>query len=140
MHKQHKTLIFQYQMVELNKTQTAVELINKVVKNMPCCDFEVVEYNRNNLLIGGGYSLSYAHSLLIEFEDVFFMTLNSSWSINTDNDFILLAHPNECLKINQRYQIEQGYTLFKIVPENLDIASSFYISAKNVVLKKTHYK
>ncbi len=117
----------------MNKT---LDNINKLVKGMPCCDFEIVEYNKNNLLIGGGYSLSYEHALLIEFEDVFYMTLNSSWSVDTNNDFILLAPFNECLKINQQYQIEQGYTLFKVVPENLDATSSFYISAKNIVLKK----
>ena len=113
-----------------------LEKINKAVKGMPCCDFEIVEYNKHSLLIGGGYSLSYEHSILIEFESVFFMTLNSEWSIDTNKEFIMLAQLNESLKINQQYQIEQGFTLFKIIPERLDITTQFYVSAKNIFLKR----
>ncbi len=119
-----------------------LENINQTIKKMPCCDFEIVKYNRNSLIIGGGYSLSYEHAILIEFESVFFMTLNSEWSIDTSEDFILLAPRNECLIFNKKYQIEQGNTLFKLIPEGLNENidenenTQFYISAKNIYLKK----
>ncbi len=113
-----------------------LEQINRIVKKMPCCDFEIVGYNGHNLLVGGGYSLSYEHSIVIEFEGVFFMTLNSEWSIDTTTDFLFFAENSECTEINQKYRIEQGYTLFKAVAE--DLAIPFYISAKNIILKKAH--
>jgi hypothetical protein len=102
--------------------------INKFVKQMVCCDCEIISYEKQILKIGGGLSLSYQHSFFITFENVFYINCLETWSVNTTNDFIFLISGEDAKAINMEFRIEMGYYLFKICTET----SCLYISAKNI--------
>ncbi len=106
--------------------------INNIIGSMVCCDFEILGYIENSLIIGGGLSLSYPHRIIINFEEVFFMQINHEWSINTKKNFIEIANFEEANKINKMFSIEQGFTLFKIFSEQLEDEVHFYIASKNI--------
>ena len=82
------------------------------------------------LVLIGSTDFTYGHSLEIKFEEVFHVSVNTEWKTDTSKPVLYLVDDSEGLGINQRYQIEQGNTLFKILSEDLE--TPFYISAKNI--------
>jgi hypothetical protein len=107
-----------------------IESINSLIQTMVCCDMEIIKYDNNKLLIGGGLSLSYSHTFIIEFDSVFMLSLNSQWTIDTSKKFIEVLSNEDSFSINQKWGIERGYYLFRILTEDNVI---FHIAAKSIM-------
>ncbi len=112
------------------ETKEIVQKINAIISKESWLDMEVLEIKGGSLIIIGSTDFTYGHSLEIIFEDVFHISINSEWKTNTSKPVLHLVDIKEGLTINQKYQIEQGNILFKILPEDLEIP--FYISARNI--------
>lgn len=113
--------------MELKET---VEQINRILSNESWLDMEVLEMKGGSLVIIGSTDFTYGHSLEIKFAEVFHMSVNTEWKTDTSKPVLYLVDNGESVEINQKYQIEQGNILFKILSE--DIETPFYISAKNI--------
>lgn len=109
-----------------------VENINSLLKNHKWCDFEIIEM-KDNLIIGGRTSFNTNPDFTVEFNDVFYIQCLASWKTDTASDAFFIPDLNERRKINIDYGVEEGYTLFKITPE--DLGGVIYISAKKILLR-----
>jgi len=107
-----------------------VEQINTILSKENWLDMEVLGMKGGSLTIIGSTDFTYSHSLEIKFEDVFYMSINMEWKADTSKPFLYLVDSSERIDINQKYRIEQGNTLFKILSEDLE--TPFYISAKKI--------
>jgi len=109
-----------------------IEKINQFIQSKAWFDFEVVEFSKGNLKIIGSTDFSYYYELEIILEEVFFMQLNREWQSDTSHPVIVIPDIEEQRKINMQFQVEQGYTLFRI---NTDESYCFYVSAKTINAK-----
>jgi hypothetical protein len=100
------------------------------MSDWPWLDMEFHEFTGTDLHIICGIDTTVGHSLEIIFEDVFHMTLNSSWMTETSKPVIILSQGEELQHINLKYGIEQGYLLFKILSE--DVKSPFFVAARSI--------
>jgi len=105
-------------------------LENQMISKQPWFDMEIIGFDRGKLIIAGSIDFSYGHIMEVIFEDVFHATVNREWKTNTSTETLHIVDNLESSEINLLFQIEQGYTLFKIIFEDLSVP--FYISAKNV--------
>lgn len=103
--------------------------INSFLSSHSWCDFEIIEL-RGNLTIGGKTSFDDKYDIIIKFTDVFFIQCNYQWQSNTKNAVFEIPNQEESRRVNLQFSVEQGYHLFKIIPE--DIETAFYISARNI--------
>jgi hypothetical protein len=107
-----------------------IKEINDFLKKEMWFDFELLDYSKNCLTVVGSTDFSYFHNIEISFKDVFYISCNVEWRSDTSENIIEIEQGDEARKINVANKIEQGYTLFKFIPEDND--SFFYISAKEV--------
>ena len=126
-------------MQELNDVQSTIDKINTIINGMVCCDFTIRGFTAGNgIEIGGGLSLSWEHTIIIEFEMISFIMLKDDWSVDTTKPFILLLDRvdiDEYHAFNFKYLIEIGNYVFKIFPEHHPNCD-FYIAAKGIKLVK----
>jgi hypothetical protein len=109
-----------------------VTQIDNYIRQNNWFDFHVISYDGYNLTIAGGIDLTYYHSLEIIFEDVFFFSgFFQGWHSNTQTSVFLI--PDNIIELNQKYEIEQGFNLFKFVTE--DYKENVIIAAKKISFK-----
>lgn len=111
-----------------------VKDINSKLKSNLWFDFEVIKYERNEVIIGGGKSLSYPHEIKIQFTDVFFISLPMEWQTDTSKDVFVILEGKEASDINIQFQVEQGHYIFKFVPEDYSEEFGCLIGAKNIAV------
>lgn len=116
------------------QNRITVSEIDQKVRQNNWFDFEVLEYNGQSLSIAGGIDLTVNHTLEIVFKDVFYASLYfEGWHTNTQDVVIEIPSREIEKELNMKLEIEQGYQLFIIHPE--DYKSKIYIAAKSI-----HYK
>ncbi|MDR2948953.1 MAG: hypothetical protein LBV71_07070 [Prevotella sp.] len=106
--------------------------INNFLEKQAWCDFNIIEFN-GKLKVGGKTSFNNEYDIIIVFEEIFYFQCLFSWQTDTSYKSFLIPEIEEQRDINIKYGIEQGYSLFKIIPE--DIEGSMYISAKNIYIE-----
>jgi hypothetical protein len=57
---------------------------------------------------------------------------NSEWKSDTSKNVIEIVTGDEARMINLKNKVEQGYSLFKFVPEDMDEDCFFYVAAKEL--------
>ena len=107
-----------------------VKKINNFIRSRGWFDFEVKYFSETNLRIVGGIELEYYSELEIVFEDVFFVSCALSWRTDTSQDAIHILQGREAYDFNVRNNIQQGYSIFEIIPEYFD--REFYVVAKRI--------
>lgn len=109
---------------------STLDEINKFLKQHLWCDFEVISYDGYKLEIGEKTGF-YNYDIKIVFEDVYFLSCLAEWRTDTSVDQIFsLTTADEAYKYNRGYGIIQGYNLFKILAEDIDLP--LFISAKAI--------
>jgi hypothetical protein len=109
-----------------------VDEINNFLKKEMWFDFEILGYKKNDLTVIGSTDFSYYHNIEIHFKDVFLIHCHSEWKSDTSKSIIEIIQGNTAKKINIENKIEQGYTLFKLIPEDMYEDSFFYIAARDL--------
>ena len=94
-----------------------IDKINNHIRKEQWFDFEIIKYGQNELFVGGGKSLSYPYELEIHFKDVCFVSVPVEWRTDTSNNVLFILEGEEAYKVNRKFQVEQGYHVFKFVPE-----------------------
>lgn len=113
--------------------QTTIDKINAFLKSHNWCDFEIIELN-GDLRIGGKTSFEDEYDIILKFEDVYFIQCNYEWKTGTELVSFSIPELEERIKVNTSFSIEQGYELFKIVAEDIEVP--FYISSSGLVIEK----
>ncbi len=103
--------------------------INEYLKKCLWMDFEVCQTSFIQAEIAGRKDSSInKYAISIIFEQPYFIQGPLFWSLDNDKNFINLASEQEFTEINTKYQIEEGYYLFKIIMEDFE-GNAFYIAA-----------
>ncbi|NHE58492.1 hypothetical protein [Cyclobacterium plantarum] len=113
--------------------QKVLENINSFIKKNEWCDFEIINL-RGHLKIGGktGFNEANEYDILITYKNVFFIQCLYEWKteVKLYDKFFSIADENEQCLFNQKYEVIQGNTVFKIIGEYLDCP--MYIIAENI--------
>ena len=117
------------------KLSDKIAEINLLISQESWFDFEILNLKGNNLSIIGSIDFNYYHNFELIFEDVFHMSINTEWKSDTSEPVLHLVTENEAIELNKKYQIERGYNLFKIIPE--DSKDNFYVAAKGLQIDNT---
>ncbi|MDJ1481567.1 hypothetical protein QNI16_13795 [Cytophagaceae bacterium YF14B1] len=127
----------------MDKLEQTILEINTFVRKDLWQDFKVSAFEYGSLKIVGGIDLSSNHTIEITFIATSFMEINYTWMTDTSKDMLMLASDEENLYLNAKYQIEEGYTLFKIIPEYFEEQEDFgfFVAAKDISFKteKVYY-
>ena len=110
--------------------QNKVSKANAAIRQLAWCDFEIVDFGRTKLRLQGSLSTSYPFDIQITFEDVFFIQCSTSWKTDTSKDVLVLINGDEAVDLNLKYQVETGYSIFRIFPEDLE--TTFYVVARDL--------
>jgi len=131
-----QTVVVHLKQTNLNdQLEQTVSEIDHEVRLHDWFDFHVLKYDGYRLLIGGGVDLTYSHELEIIFEDVFFATIFfDEWHSDTRKTVIELPSEKQNKELNLKFEIQQGFQIFIIHPE--DFKNKIYIAAKNLNYKK----
>ncbi|HXD93063.1 MAG TPA: hypothetical protein VNX01_07600 [Bacteroidia bacterium] len=111
----------------------SIEKINNYLFKYPYFEFEIDEFNGQDLHISGGTNLPTKIDIQIIFKNVFHLNLNKEWKSDPKVGLIELASGKEEYDYNKLYYIEQGHNLYKIIPSHTGNVS-FYVAAKEVEL------
>lgn len=107
-----------------------IKTINRIVMSEPFFDFEIAKMNGVDLTLVGSKDFSYCHTLEIIFKDVFHVSMNSKWSVDTGNPFLFIPTDKEQFDFNVKFDVERGNIIFAFVAENF--LTSFYIASKDL--------
>ena len=112
-----------------NEIKNKVLEIDTKIRQHKWFDFQVINYDGFKLTVAGSVDLTNYHSLEIIFEDIFFVSgFFRGWHSNTKQITFLL--PDDEKKMNEKYEIEQGYQLFIFKTE--DYSNDVLIAAKHI--------
>jgi len=121
--------------MEPKDTQKTVSDIDAQVRKNPWMDFEVTNYDRQMLSVIGNISPSYPGQpgqIEINFKDVYFVSLPIAWKTDTSKQVISLVDGPEQFAINKLFRVEQGYLIFKFMPEDYQEGFGCLIGAKEI--------
>lgn len=102
--------------------------INSSVRKQLWMDFEINQFDGNDLIVGGAISLSYSkYFITIIFEQVEFMQVRYMWNTNTERDFLKLADSlDHC---NYNYFSQPDSKVFEFLSEDF---GNMYIVATDI--------
>lgn len=122
MRMQQLILIFRCldrrKLMEENEIIEVLEQLNDYLKEQLWMDFEIIEYSKTELKIIGSIDISNKPNIELIFKDVFFVSTPFNWKTDTRKKVGMLLSGEEAKKINLKYQVEQGYHIIKIQPED----------------------
>ena len=102
--------------------------IDRLIRKNEWFDFHAYSLKNGHFIIAGGIDLTYSHTLEIIFENVHFHYGHTDgWHSDTSN--VVFEIPEESTKLNEQFQISQGYTLFRF---NSEDTPDIYIAASNI--------
>ena len=114
--------------MQIEIVQTVNE-IDAIIRSNPFFDLYVYSYDTDKLIIAGSQDLTYYHTLEIIFEDVLFVS-GKFTKLSTDKKSPIISMPENSKFLNIKYEIEQGYNLFRISVE--DLKNNFFVAAKSI--------
>jgi hypothetical protein len=118
--------------MEKNDVKKVVDEINNYIQKGLWLDFEVSQYSKNKLMITGSIDPSNPHDIEINFEDVFFVSLPLEWKTDTTKTVLHILEGEDAKALNLRFQVEQGYQIFKFSPEDYPDDFGCIIGAKAI--------
>lgn len=104
--------------MEENKIREVLEIFNQYLKKQLWMDFEVIEFSKGELKIIGSIDISDKPNIELIFKDVFFASTPFNWKTDTSNIVAMLLSGEEAKEVNLKFQVEQGYHIIKIWPED----------------------
>lgn len=107
-----------------------VKEINAIIRKDLWMDMDLSSWSGGVLTIIGGIDLSVSYTIELVFKDVYWASIHQSWNTNTKRDTLFLVEGEEEWVLNGRFNIEVGYSLFKIITEHY--TEPIYIAAKDI--------
>ena len=101
-----------------NDIKEVLRRFNQYLNEQLWMDFELIEFSRGELKIIGSIDISTKPNIELVFKDVFFASTPFNWKTDTSKMVAMLLSGEEAKKVNLKYQVEQGYYIIKIQPED----------------------
>lgn len=117
-----------------DEVKVVVDEINDFIKQEQWFDFSVKQYIDNELTLVGGLSLTYP-DIQIKFNDIFLISLPMEWKTDTDGFVLTILEGEDERIVNEKYQVEYLYYIFKFTPESFPDNFGCLIAAKEVSYK-----
>ncbi|SFQ83291.1 hypothetical protein [Hymenobacter arizonensis] len=95
-----------------------LDLINARVKASFHLEADIHSFANNRLTVVVGEDLTYSYDFQVVFEDVFTVSLNSSFRIETLLPWLSIIPVPACIEVNVRFGVETGNTLFQLHNED----------------------
>lgn len=111
-----------------------VQIIDALIRKNAWFDMGVFSFDGINLNIKGSIDLFSYYELEIIFLNCFHISTNMNWSTDTSIPVLVVVEGDEMIRFNVKHNVEIGYTLFKIIPEDID--TCFYVSAEDIQFKE----
>ncbi|WP_343673117.1 hypothetical protein [Chitinophaga sp.] len=112
--------------------EDVIAVINKRVKEFIFLDASIYKYHDDGLTLALSEDFTYFHNFEIRFRNVFTVISNTSWSLETKNDFIrILENSEESCHLNLKYGVVIGNSIFQL---STDEDKVFYIIAEDIEL------
>ncbi|MGI4969676.1 MAG: hypothetical protein ACRYGH_12040 [Janthinobacterium lividum] len=108
---------------------SVLALINDRAREFIHLEVDIHSYSANNLTLLVGEDLLYYGDFKVVFEDVFSLSINASFRINTALPLLVMASKEEVYELNRRFRVERGNTIFKLQSEDGIV---FFIAAKSI--------
>ena len=124
--------------MDTKSVQLIVDEINNLIQKELCYDFSVKQYENNQLVIEGGWSLSYP-DIEILFQGIFFTSLPFTWMTDTEETVLSLVEGEEERLINEKFKVEYKHYIFKFKPDYYPIDFGCLIAAKEISYKFIKY-
>ena len=122
--------------MSIEDIKKTVDEINKYIQKELWFDFDVFNYVRNKLTITGSIDFSVKYDIEIVFEDIAFVSLPFEWQTDTSQTVLsIIENSDEAKAINIKFQVEQGHTLFKFIPEGFPENFGCILGAKSISYK-----
>lgn len=118
--------------MNINEIRKVVADINHYAKKQLWLDFEVNQYLNRKMTVIGSIDPSSTPNIEIHFEDIFFVSLPTEWNTDTSVSILVLPEGEEAFLINKKFQVEQGYYLFKFIPEYYPDEFGCLIASKKI--------
>jgi hypothetical protein len=124
-------------MMNEQQVKQAVDEINAYLQRQPWCDFEVMEYQGDTLIIMGSLDTTAPHDVEVQFKGISFLSLPMEWKTDTAAPPLAVVQGEDACRLNGRFQVEQGHHLFGFRPEGYPEGFSCLICAREISYKPT---
>lgn len=104
--------------MEEKEIQEVLDTFNQYLSGQSWMDFELIEFSGGELKIIGSLDISSRPDIELVFKDVFFASAPFNWTTDTSRQVAVLLSGEEAKKVNLEYQVELGYHIIKIYPED----------------------
>lgn len=121
--------------MEKCEIKSVLKEVNNFLTGQLWMDFEIIEFSKNVLKIIGSIDISASPTMELIFEDVYFVSSPFNWKTDTSKTVISLLDGEEAKGINLKFQVEQGYHVIKIWPEDYPENFGCIFGVKNVFFK-----
>ena len=78
------------------------------------------------------FDINSPYEFIITFSDIFMISSLLTWQTDTSKNFLHLVKGEEACKINKKFQVEQGYSIFKFLVDDYNENNEFIIIAKSI--------
>ncbi len=109
-----------------------VACINKFLMKELWFDFEVMQYTGNELIVMGSLDISSTHEIEVIFRDIFFVSLPMNWRTDTSAIVLEIVTGKKASVLNRRFQVEQGYSIFRFNAEYYPDDFGCLVAAKEI--------
>jgi len=130
-------------LIAKKEVQSTIDKINIYLGKCLWMDFVLGRANGGEVEIVGAMDQTYNnfvnnYEIKLIFEQPYFISCLSEWSLDTTRPFIQLCSINEAVAINTKYQVGQSDYIFKINAEGFE-SYPIFIVAKGIDCKILNY-
>ncbi len=118
--------------MDQQQARQVIQEINAYLQSKPWFDFEIMEYRGDTLVVMGSLDPSAAHDVEVQFGGISFISSPMEWRTDTSAPPLGLITGEDAVKLNRRFQVEQGHHLFRFSPEGFPEEFGCLVSARDV--------
>lgn len=118
--------------MDQDSARQTVARINSHLRGMPWCDFEIMEYHGNRLVLMGSIDPSSSHDIEVTFVDVAFLSLPTEWRTNTSEAPLSIVVGEDAVPTNRRFRVVRGTHIFRFQPEDMPDCGGCLIGARAI--------
>ncbi len=109
-----------------------IKYINEYLKKQPKMNFEIRKMGCGEIRLYGYINEKEEDKIIVEFKQPYIVDGLFEFTYESKGDFISVVDGNEAFDLNIKYDMNMGYTLFKI--SNINIDKYMFIAARKLTI------
>ncbi|MCY0993947.1 hypothetical protein OV203_42810 [Nannocystis sp. ILAH1] len=118
--------------MDSGQAKRTIDQINSYLQKQLWFDFEVLQYQPGRLVVAGSIDTTVHHNVEIWFKGIAFVSLPMEWKTDTSSPPLSLLAGEAAVRINMRFQVEQGHHIFRFSPEDYPAEFGCLIGAREL--------